>query len=42
MKIGGFDVGPLVDKGQKNFGTLAPILTPILMSAAKKYLGDKK
>ena len=38
MKIGDYDVGPLLDKGKRNWGTLAPVVTPIVMNMAKKYL----
>lgn len=38
MKIGNMDVGPMLDKGQKYYGTIAPILTPLVMN----YLKNKK
>lgn len=38
MKIGGFDVGPLVQQAQRHYGTLAPVLAPVAMNMAKKYL----
>ena len=38
MKVGKYDVGPALDKGQKYYTTLAPILTPIVMN----YLRGKK
>jgi hypothetical protein len=28
----------MVSKGQKHYATLAPIVTPLVMSMAKKYL----
>ena len=42
MEIGGFDVGPLVDKGQRHYGTLAPIVAPLVMNMARKYMSDRK
>lgn len=42
FKIGDFDAGPLIEKGQKHYATLAPIMTPIVMNMARKYLSDKK
>ncbi|KAF2485674.1 hypothetical protein BDY17DRAFT_322498 [Neohortaea acidophila] len=41
MKIGGFDVGPLVQQAQRHYGTLAPILTPVVMNMAKKYVSNR-
>lgn len=38
MKIGNYDIGPLVQKGQKHWGTVAPILTPIVLNMARKYM----
>jgi hypothetical protein len=42
MKIGDYDIGPLLEKGKKHYGAIAPILTPIAMQMARKYLGGKK
>lgn len=42
MKIGGFDMGPLVQSAQKHYGTVAPILAPVAMNMARKYLSDRK
>lgn len=39
MKIGKYDVGPMIDKGQKHWSTVAPIVTPIVIQMARKYLG---
>jgi len=39
IKIGNYDVGPLVEKGQKHYAVLAPVLTPIVLNMARKYLG---
>ncbi|KAK5113369.1 hypothetical protein LTR62_003469 [Meristemomyces frigidus] len=41
MKIGNYDVGPMVEMGKKHYGTLAPIVTPMIMQAAKKYMAGK-
>ncbi|KAK1069947.1 hypothetical protein LTR74_004578, partial [Friedmanniomyces endolithicus] len=38
MKVGGYDIGPLIDTGKKHYGTVAPIVAPLLMNAARKYL----
>jgi hypothetical protein len=32
----------LLDKGKKNWGTVAPILTPIAMQLARKYMSGSK
>ncbi|KAK3074710.1 hypothetical protein LTR53_002653 [Teratosphaeriaceae sp. CCFEE 6253] len=40
MEVGGYDIGPLIDKGQKHYGTVAPIVAPLLMNAARKYLSN--
>lgn len=39
MKIGKYDVGPWIDKGQKHWGTVGPIVTPLVMNLAKNYMG---
>ncbi|EME89539.1 uncharacterized protein MYCFIDRAFT_213714 [Pseudocercospora fijiensis CIRAD86] len=39
IKIGKYDIGPWVEKGQKHWVTLAPILTPIVMNLARKHMG---
>lgn len=39
VKIGDYDIGPLLEKGKKHYGTIAPIITPFAMSMARKYLG---
>lgn len=36
MRIGNYDVGPLVDKGQKHWTTVGPIVTPIAIQMARK------
>ncbi|RMY87609.1 hypothetical protein D0861_05279 [Hortaea werneckii] len=41
IKIGKYDIGPYVEKGQKHWGTVAPIVTPVVMNMAKKYLGGR-
>lgn len=38
IKVGKYDIGPMVDQGKKHYATLAPILTPIVMSMARKYM----
>ena len=38
MKIGKYDVGPMIDKGQKHWTTVAPIVTPLV----SKYTPDQK
>lgn len=37
MKIGNMDLGPAIDKGQKYYQTMAPILAPIVMGYLKKH-----
>ncbi|KAK0845627.1 hypothetical protein LTR03_007375 [Friedmanniomyces endolithicus] len=41
MKVGGYDIGPLIDTGKKHYGTVAPIVAPLLMNAARKYLTNQ-
>ena len=38
MRIGKYDVGPYVELGKKHYGTVAPILTPLVLNMAKKYM----
>lgn len=38
IKIGNYDIGPMVQKGQKHWGTVAPIVTPLVLNMARKYL----
>jgi len=38
IKVGKYDVGPMVDQGKKYYSTLAPIVTPIVMN----YLRNRK
>ena len=42
MKIGGYDIGPMVEQGKKHYGTVAPIVAPLMMNMARKYLRDQK
>jgi len=42
IKVGKYDIGPYVEKGQKHYKTFAPIVTPILMNLAKNYMGGKR
>ena len=42
IKIGDYDVGPWVEKGKKSYGAIAPILTPLVINMARKYMRDKK
>lgn len=42
VKIGNYDVGPWIQKGQKHWGTIAPIVTPLLINMArKKFSGGR-
>ncbi|TLD07976.1 hypothetical protein E2P81_ATG10281 [Venturia nashicola] len=41
IKVGKYDVGPWVEKGQKYYGVLAPVLTPIVMNYMRSQ-GKKK
>ncbi len=34
--IGKYDIGPWVEKGQKHWTTIAPILTPIVLAQIRK------
>lgn len=36
IKVGKYDVGPWLEKGQKYYGVLAPIVTPMVMNYMKK------
>ncbi|KAI5369453.1 hypothetical protein Slin15195_G003290 [Septoria linicola] len=36
IKIGKYDIGPWVEKGQKHWTTIAPILTPIVLAQIRK------
>lgn len=40
IEIGGYDIGPLVDKGQKHYSTVAPLVTPLVINMAKKYFAN--
>lgn len=40
IEIGGYDIGPLVEKGQKHYSTVAPFVTPLVLNMAKKYLAN--
>lgn len=42
VKIGDYDIGPLLAKGKKHYGTLAPVLAPLAMNMARKYMSDRK
>ena len=42
VKIGDYDIGPMLEKGKKHYGTIAPILAPIAMNMARKYLSGSK
>jgi hypothetical protein len=42
MKIGDYDIGPLIEKGKKHYGTVAPMLAPIAMQLARKYMSGSK
>jgi len=41
IKVGKYDIGPYVEKGQKHYKTFAPIVTPIVMNLAKTYMAQK-
>jgi len=36
IKVGKYDVGPWLEKGQKYYGVLAPIVTPMVMNYMRK------
>ncbi|KAH9827841.1 hypothetical protein Tdes44962_MAKER02775, partial [Teratosphaeria destructans] len=38
IKIGDFDIGPMLEKGQKHYATVAPIVTPFIINAAKNLV----
>lgn len=42
MMIGNFDAGPWVQKAQKHYGTIGPIVTPLLANAARNYMKSKR
>lgn len=39
IKIGKYDIGPWVEKGQKHWTTVAPIVTPFIMNYVRKNMG---
>lgn len=38
VMVGKYDVGPWIEKGQKHYATLAPIVTPLVINMARKYM----
>ena len=36
IKVGKYDVGPWLEKGQKYYGVVAPIVTPMIMNYMRK------
>lgn len=41
VMVGKYDVGPWIEKGQKHYATLAPIVTPLVINMARKYMSGQ-
>ena len=41
IKVGKYDIGPYVETGKKHYSTLAPIVTPLVVNMARKYLSGR-